>query len=103
MSKPVNVTISHDLGRAGARERIEGGIDRMLGSIAGNMLKFDREWTGDTMRFHARAMGQQVTGTVEVREADVEIEVRLPALLAGMAETVAGKIRGDGKLLLEKK
>ena len=103
MAKPVTVTVSHDLGREGARARIENGIDGLLGSVAGGMLKFDRSWAGDTMSFEARAMGQHVTGSVEVREVDVTIEVRLPMLLAGMAEKLAGKIRTDGKLLLEKK
>ena len=103
MSKPVTVTVSHELGRSGAHQRIDGGIDRMLGSIAGGMLQFDKSWSGDTMSFEARAMGQHVTGTVEVREEDATITVRLPLLLAGMAEKLAGKIRTDGKLLLEKK
>ena len=103
MSKPVTVTISHELGREGARERIDGGIDRMLGSLAGGMLKFDRAWSGDTMSFDARAMGQHVSGNVEVREAEVTVTVRLPMLLAGMAEKLAGRIRSDGTLLLEKK
>ena len=103
MAKPVNVTIAHDLGREAAHQRIEGGIDKLLNSMAGGMLTFDRQWAGDTMSFGARAMGQHVTGKVEVREAEVEIEVRLPIFLAGMAETIAGKIRGESKLLLEKK
>ena len=103
MSKPVTVTVSHELGREGARARIESGIDGLLGSLAGGMLKFDRIWSGDTMRFDARAMGQQVSGSVEVREADVTIEVRLPMLLAGMANKLAGRIKTDGTLLLGKK
>lgn len=103
MAKPVTVTISHELGRAGARERIEGGIDRMLGSMAGGMLKFDKRWDGDVMLFEASAMGQQVSGTVDVREEDATVTVRLPMLLAGMAEKLTGKIRSEGKLLLTKK
>ena len=103
MAKPVTVTISHELGREGARGRIDGGIDRMLSSIGGGMVKFDRSWSGDTMSFDARAMGQHVTGTVEVREEDATITVRLPLLLAGMAEKLTGRIKTDGQLLLGKK
>ena len=103
MAKPVTVTVSHELGRAGARDRIEGGIDRMLGSMAGGMLKFDKSWSGDTMSFEARAMGQNVTGTVEVRDEDATVTVRLPLLLAGMADKLTGTIRNESKLLLEKK
>ena len=103
MSKPVTVTVSHELGRAGARDRIDGGMDRMLGSVGGGMLKFDRSWSGDTMSFEARAMGQHVTGTVEVREDDATVTVRLPLLLAGMADKLTGRIKSESKLLLEKK
>ena len=103
MSRPVTVTISHELGRAGARQRIDAGIERMLGSMAGGMLTVDRRWNGDTMEFDAGAMGQTVNGTVEVRDADVTVTVRLPLLLAGMAEKITGRIRADGTKLLEKK
>ena len=103
MARPVTVTISHELGRASARQRINDGIERMLGSMAGGMLSVDRRWNGDTMTFDAGAMGQTVSGTVDVREADVTVTVMLPLLLAGMADKLAGRIRTDGKLLLEKK
>ena len=103
MAKPVRVTISHDLGREAARARIDGGIDRLLNSMAGGMLAFDRRWTGDTMTFDAKAMGQTVDGSVAVHESSVDIEVRLPIFLAGMADKIASRIRSDSTLLLEKK
>ena len=103
MAKPVTVTVSHELGREGARSRIDGGIDRMMGSIAGGMLTFNKTWNADRMLFDARAMGQAVTGHVDVADDHVTIEVKLPLLLAGMAEKLAGRIKTDGTLLLEKK
>ena len=102
MAKPVRVTISHDLGRETARARIDAGIDRVLNSMAGGMLSFDRAWAGDTMTFGAKAMGQSVDGSVVVHESTVDIEVRLPMLLAGMAEQIAGRIRTDAPKLLTK-
>ena len=103
MAKPVTVTVSHDLGREGARARIDGGLEKLLGSLAGNMLTFERDWTDDTMNFEAKALGQTVHGTVEVREREAVIEVRLPMLLAGMAEKLSGHLKKSGTLLLEKK
>lgn len=103
MAKPVNVTITHELGRPGARGRIDGGIDKLMNSFAGGMLTVDKHWNGDRMEFDAKAMGQHVTGHVDVNDDNVMIEVRLPLLLAGMAQKVADRIQGDGKLLLEKK
>lgn len=103
MAKPVTVTISHELGREGARQRIDGGIERMLGSIAGGVLSFDKRWAEDTMHFEARAMGQTVTGTVDVRDEDATVTVKLPLLLSGMADKVLGRIRNDGTKLLGKR
>ena len=103
MAKPVTVTITHELGREAARQRIDGGIDRMMGSLAGGMLAFDKNWAGDRMAFDAKALGQHVTGHVDVADDQVTIKVKLPLLLAGMAEKLAGKIKNDGTLLLEKK
>ena len=102
MAKPVTVTISHELGRDGARQRIDGGVERMLGSIGNGMLTFDKQWAGDTMNFEARAMGQTVTGTVDVRDEDATVTVKLPLLLSGIAEKVAGRVRKDGTKLLGK-
>ena len=102
MAKPVTVTVSHELGREGARQRIDGGIERMLGSIGGGMLRFDKRWSGDTMSFEARAMGQTVTGTVDVRDEDATVTVKLPLLLSGMADKLAGHIRKDAPKLLGK-
>ena len=102
MAKPVTVTVSHELGREGARARIDNGLDSMLGSIGGGMLKFDKRWDGDTMLFDARAMGQSVSGSVVVREGDATVTVRLPLLLAGMAEKISGRIKKDAPKLLGK-
>ena len=103
MAKPVTVTISHELGAAGARGRIDGGIEKLMNSLAAGMLTFEKRWNDDRMEFDARAMGQHVTGHVDVMDDSVTIEVRLPLLLAGMAQKLAGRLQDDGKLLLEKK
>ena len=49
MSKPVTVTIPHELGRAEARKRIEDGISRMGHQFDG--VKLTKAWDGDRLSF----------------------------------------------------
>lgn len=102
MGRPVTVTIEHTHGIEGAKARIEDRFGHLEESIAGNMgLKFERQWEGDRLNFTARGMGQRVTGEIDVFPEHIRIVVVLPALLAGMAEALQGKMEKQGRLLLE--
>jgi len=104
MSKPITVTIPHQLGRAEAHRRIEEGfanIGKSFGAQAAKALKTD--WQGDRMDFNVAAMGQAVTGHVDVQDAAVAMEVLLPDMLAMMAGSVRDRLQREGQLMLEKK
>lgn len=103
MSKPVIVNIPHDLGREEARRRLETGFGRLREQIAGKALAFGERWEGERLHFDAAALGQKVSGRVDVLEKSVRIEVDLPWVLASIAEKVQGRLRKAGTLLLEKK
>lgn len=105
MARPVTVTISHELGKEGARARIRDGFDQLKGSMTnGLMFKFTQEWTSeDTLSFTAKGLGQTITGTIDVFPQHVRITATLPGLLASLAETVAGRIEKQGQILLEHK
>ena len=105
MARPVTVTISHDLGKDEARTRVREGFDKLKGAIAGGlMFKFQEEWTGeDTLAFTAKGLGQNITGTIDIFPQHVRITATLPGLLASIAESVAGRVEKQGKLLLEHK
>lgn len=103
MSKAVTLTIPHELGRAEARRRIDEGFANFaqhLGAASGVLSK---TWAGDKLNFAFAALGQKVTGVVDVEEAAVRVEVLLPNLLALMADKVKGRLRKEGQLLLDKK
>lgn len=105
MARPVTITISHDLGISEARTRIENGFDQLKKSMSGGMMfAFSEEWTSeDRLEFTARGLGQNITGTIDIFPNHVRIEAMLPGLLATIAETIAGRIEKEGKLLLEHK
>lgn len=103
MSRSISVSIPHDLGRAEARSRIESGfgdLSRHLGSGAGAVT---RAWQGDRMSFQLAAMGQAISGAVEVADRSVMVQVALPSVLALMAGAIRGRLQREGQLLLQKK
>jgi hypothetical protein len=60
-------------------------------------------WAGDRMNFRVRALGQAASGSIDVAEDHVRLEVTLPWLLQKFAQVAQAAIRTSGKLLLEKK
>ncbi|MEO1252923.1 MAG: polyhydroxyalkanoic acid system family protein [Pseudomonadota bacterium] len=105
MPRPVTITLSHDLGLKEARKRIRDGSSQLQGQIAGGMLfKFQENWTSDDrLEFTAKGLGQTITGEIDVFPEHVRITATLPSILATIAETIAGKVEKEGRLLLEKK
>ncbi len=102
MSKPLVVTIPHNLGKEEAIARLKGGLAKATATLP--MFSLDEEtWVGDTMSFRLNALGQQASGKVDVAEQEVSIEVTLPWLLQRFGEMIQGTIRQKGQILLEHK
>jgi len=102
MSKPLVVSISHSLGKEEALRRLKSGMTSATAKVP--VLKVDEEsWAGDRMTFRVRALGQAASGTVDVAEDNVRLEVTLPWMLQKFAEVVQAAVKARGRLLLEKK
>ena len=101
MSAPLVVSIPHRLGREEAVRRLKTGLGRAAASIPVMQVEEER-WTGDTLNFRVRALGQIATGQVDVTEDHVRVEVVLPWLLQRFAEIAQAAIRKRGQLLLTK-
>ena len=104
MARPVSVTIPHSLGKDEARRRIEEGFGKMKQQMAsglgpmGSMLTFQERWEGDRLNFEGGAMGQKMTGRLDVRPDAVEIQLDLPEVLATIADKIMGKLKSEGKI-----
>ena len=99
MSKPFVATVSHRLSRQEAKHRLQEG----LGRIRALFPNFEEQWTGDQMDFHVAAMGQAVSGRIDVLDDSVRIEVRLPAALAWFGSRIGRQLTRQAALMLEKK
>lgn len=102
MTKPVTVTIPHELGRAEARRRIEEGVARAAQQF-GDGVKLTKAWEGDRLSFTAKVVGQAVAGRLDVLEDAVKMEVDLPPFFAMIADKLKGRLKKEGQLMLEKK
>ena len=102
MSKPLTVTIPHQLSRPEAKKRIDEGIERFAQQFGAN-ARFDKAWIGDKLDFTVHAMGQAITGALDVVDDAVHMTVDLPGILGLMAGKIKGKLQQEGQLMLANK
>ena len=103
MAKPLIVTIPHQLGQAEATRRLQHGMKQVRSSFGDKVSVIEDTWTGNHMDFRAGAMGQTVSGRIDVMDDSVRLEVDLPWVLSLFAEKAKAIIQRQGTLMLEKK
>jgi hypothetical protein len=103
MSKPLIVTVPHQLGRAEARRRLETGLGQLRTTFAEKVTSITDTWTDDRLDLRVQALGQNVAALVDVEDDHVRVEVQLPWMLAMLAEKAKNLIQREGTLMLEKK
>ena len=100
MRKPITIDIPHQLGKAGVRAKLDGGIGRLGDKIPGGAT-VQHHWEGDTMRFTVQAMGQTIESSATVFDSHVHAVVDLPGLLAMLAGPIKAAIEKEGPKLLK--
>jgi hypothetical protein len=103
MATPLTISIPHQLGRAEARRRIESGFAKTVGGLPGGGGHCSQRWEGDRLVFSVAVLAQTITGTVEVGDATVTMEIHLPGVLGLVASGFRSRLQKAGQLLLEKK
>lgn len=102
MAEPVRVSIPHQIGRAEARRRIEAGFGKLFQQLPGGGGAGQQRWDGDRLEFSVTAMAQTISGSIDVLDTSVTIEVQLPGLLGQIAGAFKGRLQKAGQLLLTK-
>jgi len=103
MAKPLIVSIPHNLGKDEATRRLHGGLSSLKSQFGDKIASIEESWSGDRMAFQVGALGQSISGHMDVMEDQVRVEVQLPWILSMIAEKAKGFIRQQGTLMLEKK
>ena len=96
--QPIVLTLPHQLGKAEALKRLKAGFQHTDSQSAGGFVAFQNKWSGD----RASILGQTTTGTVDVAEDHVRLEVKLRWLLSLLADRAKGLVQKQAKLMLEK-
>jgi Putative polyhydroxyalkanoic acid system protein (PHA_gran_rgn) len=103
MGKSITVAVPHDLTPAEVKRRLVHALDDARKKHA-ELLKDTREtWpTENQMDFVAHAMGQRISGSIEIGTTHVQVSVTLPMLLAIFASKLKPQIKAEGQKLLKK-
>lgn len=100
MSQPISLDIPHKLGKAGVRQRLDGGIGKIGRAIPGGGA-VQHSWDGDVMNFTVSAMGQVMRCRATVHDASVHAEVDLPPFLGLFADRIRGVLGSELPKLLK--
>jgi hypothetical protein len=102
MSQPVVVTIPHRLGKAEATRRLQAGFSKVRSNFGESFVVLKDQWAGEHLDFSASLLGQTTTGTVDVADDHVRLEVQLPWFLSLLANKAKALVQREGQLMLEK-
>lgn len=98
----MKIALPHDLGREEARRRLKERSHEIADHIPGGMASVETHWpTADRMQLSVGAMGQSVSGTIEVSDSQLLFEISLPPMLSFLRPVIEGAVRAKGTRLLE--
>ncbi len=100
MSQPIDVDLTHSLGRDEARRRIANNIHKLQEHIPGG-AQVKSGWTGDQLNLDVAAMGQSVAAAIDVMDTKVHVRVMLPGMLGMFSGLIQGALQKKGSVLLE--
>jgi len=77
----MTIDIRHHHTREEAKRRVELLIQRLKKEYGGQLQNFKEEWSGYTNKMEGSAKGYAVSGTIDVKDQLVTIDLKLPFLL----------------------
>lgn len=84
--KTLELRIPHQLSKDEARRRVASAASRLKSEHAARLASVQDHWEKDRLLLSASALGQTITGDVEVEDKLVRVRIVLPWLLAKFAE-----------------
>lgn len=96
----MRIAIPHSIGKDEARRRIRERSGEIANFVPG-FASVSTNWqSDDKMDLTVGAMGQEMTGAIEVGESEVAFTVELPAALSFVEPMIRGQIEAKGRKLL---
>lgn len=98
----MDVDIPHALGREEVRRRLRENAHRMGDNLPGGMAEIQTNWSSeDRMGMSISAMGQMLTGHIDIFDDKVTVHMILPPALGFLKPMVEGAVRQSGQKMLE--
>ena len=94
------VQVSHGLGAAAARARLESFLEQVRRDYAAQLSEMNGAWTADCLSFEFRAAGMPMSGTLLVQETHVHVSGQLPLAAAFFRGRIEQTIRDELRKLL---
>ena len=98
---PIVVTIAHQHGKAEAIRRIKTAIEDARSRYAAQFKIAEENWVDNRLTFRIAALGQPVTGTIDVADDNVRAEVLLTWLMEHLLEPAEALIKAEGERALK--
>ena len=83
--------------------RKDEDAERLRSQFGGQAANVQETWNGDHADFRFSAMGQSITGRMDVLDDAIKLSVDVPWIFAMIADKIRGRIEQEGRKLLEKK
>jgi hypothetical protein len=96
----VRIAIPHNIGKDEARRRVRERSGEIANFIPGFASVATTWLDEDRMNLTVGAMGQQLSGAIEVGERDVAFTVDLPAALSFVEPMIRSQIEAKARKLL---
>ena len=96
----MRIALPHSLGKEEARRRVRERSGEIANFVPG-FASVNTAWASeDLMNLTVGAMGQEMTGAIEVGESEVAFTVELPAALSFVEPMIRSQIEAKGRKLL---
>jgi hypothetical protein len=102
-TKTIDVKIPHRLTRDEAKCRLQAGAAQLRAQFGPSVAQVQETWQDYHADFRFTAMGQEITGRMDVEDHAIRMSVDVPWVLGMLAEKIRGKVEQEGRKLLEKK
>ncbi len=100
----MRIALPHELGRDEVRRRLKERSHEIADYIPGGLAQVDTSWSSeDRMELGVSAMGQHITGDIEVHETELVFQIKLPPALSFVRPMIESAIRSNGTKMLESK
>lgn len=97
----MRIAIPHNLGREEVRRRLHGRLPEVAQFVPGGLAEVETGWANeDRATLLIRAMMQEVSGAIDIEDAQLVFTVNLPPALSFIETAIRGAIEDKGRKLL---